>query len=258
MEHGEKLSAVIHLKELQNNISHRSSGLGGTYSTMENKVSGPLWDLIQLVGEKLRRNTVLLMDRDNAEVFYSKVSELEEVYSCLDRHLEFIITEEMQLPVQFERACELSNACVLLVRTALNYRNEYHMWYPSPEGLTPWYCRTVVRSGLWSIASFLLQISNESNRLDRPKRLEFYSNLEVLAEVLLEAYSGAITAKIDLKEDNLGLLNEYWSRRDTLFSSLYRQAKSFVEPSYQVNFDFQFSSLESFVMKAFFYLYSGP
>lgn len=233
MEHGEKLSAVIKLKELQNNISNHSSGLGGSYSTIDSKISGPLWDLIQLVGEKLRRNTVLLMDRDNAEVFYSKVSELEEVFICLDRHLEYIITEEMQLPIQFQRACELSNACVLLVRTALHYRNEHHVWYPSPEGLTPWYCRIVVRSGLRRIASFMLQISNESNRLDRPKRLEFYSNLEVLAEVLLEAYSGAITAKSELKEDNTGLLNEYWNRRDTLFTALYQQAKSFVEPIYQ-------------------------
>jgi nuclear pore complex protein Nup133 len=33
-------------------------------------MSGALWDMIQLVGERARRNTVLLMDRDSAEVFY--------------------------------------------------------------------------------------------------------------------------------------------------------------------------------------------
>lgn len=234
MEHGEKLAGMIQLKELHNMISqHRSSGLGSTYSASETEISGPLWDLIQLVGERARRNTVLLMDRDNAEVFYSKVSELEEVFNCLDRHLEYIITMEMPFAIQFQRACEMSNACVTSLRTALHYRNEHHMWYPSPEGLTPWYCQTVVRNGLWSIASFMLQLSNEINCLDRPKKLEFYSHLEVLSEVLLEAYSGAITAKIEREEEHKSLLVEYWNRRDALLDSLYEQVKSFVEPKYQ-------------------------
>lgn len=248
MEHGEKLAGMIQLKELHNMISqHRSSGLGSTYSASETGISGPLWDLIQLVGERARKNTVLLMDRDNAEVFYSKVSELEEVFNCLDRHLEYIITMEMPFAIQFQRACEMSNACVTLLRTALHYRNEHHMWYPSPEGLTPWYCQTVVRNGLWSIASFMLQLSNETNRLDRPKKLEFYSHLEVLSEVLLEAYSSAITAKIEREEEHKSLLDEYWNRRDALLDSLYEQVKSFGEPKYQVNLCFQiFHSNESF------------
>lgn len=126
---------------------------------------------------------------------------------------------------------------------------DHHVWYPSPEGLTPWYCRTVVRNGLWNIASLMLQLSNESNRLDRPKKLEFYSHLEVLAEVLLEVYSGAITAKTELEEDSKGLLNEYWNRRDTILSTLYQQVKSFVELKHQVNFDIQFLLYSDFIYK---------
>ncbi|KAF8380785.1 hypothetical protein HHK36_028279 [Tetracentron sinense] len=80
MEHGEKLVGMIQLKELQYMINqNRSNVIGSPYSNSPNETVGSLWDLIQLVGEKACRNTVLLMDRDYAEVFYSKVSDLEEL-----------------------------------------------------------------------------------------------------------------------------------------------------------------------------------
>ncbi|KAK3010502.1 hypothetical protein RJ639_011771 [Escallonia herrerae] len=230
MEHGEKLASMIQLRELQSMISQsRSAGVGSTYSSSESGISGPLWDLIQLVGDRARRNTVLLMDRDNAEVFYSKVSELEELFYCLDRQLKKFISLELTSAVQFQRACELSDACVTLLHTAMHYRNEHHMWYPSPEGLTPWYCQTTVRSGLWSVASFMLQLLNETKSLDRSAKLDFHSHLEVLSEVLLEAYCGAITAKVEREEEHKGLLDEYWNRRDALLDALYHQVKSFVD-----------------------------
>ncbi|KAI8558082.1 hypothetical protein RHMOL_Rhmol04G0061000 [Rhododendron molle] len=234
MEHGEKLAAMIQLKELQNLIGqNRPTGIGYPHSSSEGGISGSLWDLIQLVGERARRNTVLLMDRDNAEVFYSKVSDLKELFYCLDKQLGYIISTEMPLVVQIQRACELSNACVTLIRAATQYRNEYHMWYPSLEGLTPWYCQPVVRSGLWSIASFMLQLLNGISHLDMSSKSDIYSNLEVLAEVLLEAYSGAIIAKVERKEEQKGLLDEFWNRRDALLDSLYQLVKSSVETSYQ-------------------------
>lgn len=71
MEHGEKLSAMIQLRELQILISqNRSTSVGSSNSNVDIQMSGALWDMIQLVGERARRNTVLLMDRDSAEVFY--------------------------------------------------------------------------------------------------------------------------------------------------------------------------------------------
>ncbi|KAK3031989.1 hypothetical protein RJ639_036194 [Escallonia herrerae] len=234
MEHGEKLASMIQLRELQSMISQRrSAGLGSTYSSSESGISGPLWDLIQLVGDRARRNTVLLMDRDNAEVFYSKVSELEELFYCLDRQLKKFISLEMTSAVQFQRACELSDACVTLLHSAMHYRNEHNKWYPSPEGLTPWYCQTTVRSGLWCVASFMLQLLNETKSLDRSAKLDFHSHLEVLSEVLLEAYSGAITAKVEREEEHKGLLDEYWNRRDALLDALYHQVKSFVDTRHQ-------------------------
>ncbi|CAK9180411.1 unnamed protein product [Ilex paraguariensis] len=232
MEHGEKLAGMIQLRELQNMISQTRSAVS-PYSTSQSEISGALWDLIQLVGERARRNTVLLMDRDNAEVFYSKVSDLEEVFCCLERQLEYIISVEMPFEVQFQRACELSNACGTLVRMTIQYRNEHHIWYPLPEGLTPWHCQTVVRSGLWSIASFMLQLLSETSHLHKSAKLNFHSHLEALADVLLETYSGAITAKLERGEEHKYLLNEYWKRRDALLDSLYQQVKSFVQPTYQ-------------------------
>lgn len=237
MEHGEKLAGMIQLRELQNMIRQRGSSGVDSYSTSENVLSGPLWDLIQFVGERARQNTVLLMDRDNAEVFYSKVSELEEIFHCLERQMKFIVINvEMPFKVQLQIACELSNACATLLRTAMHYKNENHIWYPSPEGSTPWYCQTVVRSGLWSIASFMLHQSDEASFLDRSASLDFYSHLEMLAELVLEAYSGAITAKVEREEDHKSLSAEYWNRRDTLLDSLYQQAKGFIQARYQVKF----------------------
>ncbi|KAL3510013.1 hypothetical protein ACH5RR_029414 [Cinchona calisaya] len=234
LEHGEKLSGMIQLRELQNMICQTNAiGVGSSFSRSETQISGALWDLIQFVGERARRKTVLLMDRENAEVFYSKVSDIEELFYCLEKQLDCIIGEEMPFTVQFQKACEISNACVHSLQTAMHYKNEHQIWYPSPDGLTPWYCQTVVRSGIWSIASFMLQLVNETFRLDDATKLEFYSHLEVLSEVLLEAYSGAITAKSERNEDQKGLLYEYWKRRDALLDSLHKQVKGFFQAELQ-------------------------
>jgi hypothetical protein len=53
-----------------------------------------LYNLIQLVGEKACLCTVLLMDKDNAKVFCSKVFDLEEEFYCLESYLTYIINEE--------------------------------------------------------------------------------------------------------------------------------------------------------------------
>ncbi|KAK4397668.1 Nuclear pore complex protein [Sesamum angolense] len=233
MEHGEKLAGMIQLRELQNTISHANAAGPDSYYGSETRTSGALWDLIQLVGEKARRNAVLLMDRDNAEVFYSKVSDLEEVFHCLERQLDYVISGDMPILLQFQRACQLSEACVTIFRAAMQYRSQHHLWYPPPEGLTPWYSKIIVWSGLWSLATFMLQLLNETNRVDDSEKSNFYSNLEVLSEVLLESYSNAITAKVERKEDHRTLLEEYWKRRDTLLDSLYQQVKKFVQAKLQ-------------------------
>ncbi|KAG5053502.1 hypothetical protein JHK87_005700 [Glycine soja] len=228
LEHGEKLSAMIQLRELQNLISqNRSTNVDSSNSSLDIQTSGALWDMIQLVGERARRNTVLLMDRDNAEVFYSKVSDLEDLFYCLDAELEYVIRPEHPLGIQIQRACKLSTACVTIIRTCFNYKNENRLWYPPPEGLTPWYCKPVVRTGIWSVASVLLHLLNEISGLDKTAKLDLYNHLEALAEVLLEAYSGAVTAKNECGEEHKGLLNEYWERRDSLLESLYQKVKEF-------------------------------
>nr|AAD29053.1 unknown protein [Arabidopsis thaliana] len=234
LENGEKLAAMIQLRELQNMINqNRSARFGSPQAGSEDQVSCALWDLIQFVGERARRNTVLLMDRDNAEVFYSKVSELEEVFYCLNRQLEYIIRADQPLGTQLQRACELSNACVTILQTALDYKNEHQMWYPPLEGLIPWHSQTVVCNGLWCIASFMLHLLTEASRIDISAKSDIYTHLEVLTEVLLEACAGSTFAKLEREEENKGLLNEYWTRRDTIFDSLYRQAKEFMEAEIQ-------------------------
>ncbi|XP_058070662.1 nuclear pore complex protein NUP133 [Magnolia sinica] len=234
MEHGEKLAAIIQLRDLQNMPSqNRSDGRDSPYSNSRNEMSSSLWDLIQIVGEKARRNTVLLMDRDNAEVFYSRVSDLEEVFNCLSHHLPYIIEGEQPFTVQIQRAFEVSNACTALVRTAMQYRDAHQTWYPSPEGLTPWYCQSVVRSGLWSIASFILQLLKEVTEVDSSAQSDFFPHMEGLADVILEAYAVSITAKIERGEEHKALAEEYWKRRDTLLDSLYLLIKGFVEARYQ-------------------------
>ncbi|KAF9589977.1 hypothetical protein IFM89_029714 [Coptis chinensis] len=231
MEHGEKLSGIIQLRELQSILSqNRSNGTTVLYSDSPDEMAGSLWDLIQLVGEQARHHTVLLMDRDNAEVFYSKVSDLQEVFNCISHHLQYFVGGEQPTFVQIQRVCELSDACTVLIRASIQYRNEYNNWYPLPEGLMSWYCKPVVRDGLWCIASFMLQLLKDS--ADWKEKSPLYSHLESLTDVLLESYSGAITAKVEREEEHKGLLGEYWKRRDTLLASLYQHIKSFVDDKY--------------------------
>ncbi|XP_028803086.1 nuclear pore complex protein NUP133 [Neltuma alba] len=249
LEHGEKLAAMIQLRELQNLISqNRSTSVGSTNSSLQIQMSGALWDVIQIVGERARRNTVLLMDRDNAEVFYSKVSELEDFFYCLDGELECVISPEQPSGILIQRLCELSNACVTIIKTCFNYKNENRLWYPPPEGLAPWYCQPVVRKGVWSVASVLLQLLNEISGLDMYAKLDLYNHLQALAEVLLEAYAGAVTAKIERSEEHKSLLNEYWERRDMLLVSLYQQVKDY-EASHKVSIEGNKNQSEEAVLK---------
>ena len=62
-----------------------------------------------------------------------------------------------------------------------------------------------------------------------------YTHLEVLTDVLLEACAGFATAKLEQEKENKALLDEYWTRRDTIFDCLYQQAKEFMEADFQVS-----------------------
>lgn len=234
MEHGEKLSGMIQLRELQHLLSQNRSNEAGTPSSNSRaQMAGSLWNLIQLVGEKARRNTVLLMDRDNAEVFYSKVSDVEELFSCLSHHLQYIISGELPFIIQMQQAYDISNACTTLIQTAMRYRDEHQTWYPSPEGLTPWNFQRVVRSGLWSIASFIMQLLKEAAVVDMLVKSDLCAQLEGLTDVLLETYTCSITTKIERGEEHKGLVAEYGRRRDELLGSLYELAKRFADAKYQ-------------------------
>ncbi|KAL9243982.1 hypothetical protein vseg_017807 [Gypsophila vaccaria] len=238
LEHGEKLTGMIQLRKLQSMVSHKNSfGAGSQPTTLEREASGSLWDLIQLVGERARRNTVLLMDRDNAEVFYSKISDVEEVFHCLDKPLDFIINLGQPLKIQIQRACELSEACVTIIRSSMQYKNEHHVWYPPPDGLVPWYSQCVVRDGMWSVASFMIRVLHDSSGIDLSSRSDLCSHLEVLADVVLEAYVGAITAKVERGEDHKGISDDYWKKRDSILDSLYQQIKVFVDARCQDSID---------------------
>lgn len=232
MEHGEKLSGVIQLRELQNALIQQRSS---THLSPQSKTptAGALWNLIQLVGEKARRNTVLLMDRDNAEVFYSRVSDIEDLFYCLSHQLRYIITGEEHPSVQMQHALELSNACVTLVQAALYYREEHKDWYPSPEGLITWNSQPVVRSGIWTLASSVMELLREPGAADMPMKSNLWSQLEGLTDMLLEGYMGLLTAKFERGEEHGGLVQEYCERRDELLGSLYDLAKQIIEAKYQ-------------------------
>ncbi|KAJ3669565.1 hypothetical protein LUZ60_011515 [Juncus effusus] len=230
MEHGEKLSSLIHLRELQSMLlSQQQESING---------SGSLWKLIQLVGEKARRNNVILMDRDNVEVFYSKVSDLEEFFSCLSHYLHHIITDtdnanQSVFLQQIHHAFELSNACITLIQTAVYYKQEHLTWYPSLEGLTPWISQPVVRSGLWALSSFLIELSKEASTVGMEIKEEMLAQMQGLTDGLLEAYNACIVAKDERGEETKGLSQEYHSRTDQLVGCLYQFAKMVAQTKYQ-------------------------
>lgn len=236
MGHGEKLSAMIRLREL-----HNASAQARPQSRLESlntdlqhsEMSGSLWDLVQIVGEKARRNNVMLMDREKAEVFYSRVSELEELFSCVNQHLTYVVGRELPLRLQIERLREISIACTSVVRTAIHYRDIQYSWYPSPEGLTPWYCQLTVRSGIWKLGSLILELKMEADVSEPSMKSVLASQLEEVTDILLEAYAGAITAKVEREEEYRGLQAEYWSRRDNLLNALYLHLKDVAEAAAQ-------------------------
>jgi nuclear pore complex protein Nup133 len=233
MEHGEKLSGMIQLRELQNILSQEHSN---THLSPQSKTqtSGALWNLIQLVGEKARRNIVLLMDRDNAEVFYSRVSDIEDLFYCLSHELQYIINREEHPSIQMQRALELSNACNNLVQAALHYREEHKEWYPSPEGLITWNSHLTVRSGIWNLAVLIMELFSESGVADMSVKSNLWFQLEGLTDILLEAYICLLTAKFERDEKHGVLVQEYCERRDELLRSLYNLAKQIVEAKYEV------------------------
>ncbi|XP_020596818.1 nuclear pore complex protein NUP133 isoform X2 [Phalaenopsis equestris] len=234
MEHGEKLSSIIQLRELQNVNSQNHLNNADTPSSFsEIWRGGSLWDLIQLVGDKTRRNTVMLMDRDNAEVFYSKVSDIEEFFCCLSHHITYIISEDQPYNIQMQRAYEVSNACTILIQSAMQYRIENYTWYPSPEGLIPWNCQPVVRSGLWCIASSIMKLLKQSSVIDISRKSDLWSQLEKLTDILLEAYTVSITSRVERGEEHRGLMQEYLRRRDELLDSLLELTKRFADANYQ-------------------------
>ncbi|OEL23744.1 Nuclear pore complex protein NUP133 [Dichanthelium oligosanthes] len=236
MEHGEKLSGMIQLRELQNALIHQRSS-PHLSPQLKTQTTGALWNLIQLVGEKARRNTVLLMDRENAEVFYSRISDIEDLFYCLSNQLQYIISREEHPSVQMQHALELATACISLVHAALHYRKEHKEWYPSPEGLITWNSHLVVRSGIWSLASFIMELLGESGAADMSMKSNLWSQLEGLTDILLEAYIGLLTAKFERGQEHGVLVQEYCEQRDELLGSLYNLAKQIVEAKYQESRD---------------------
>lgn len=232
MEHGEKLAAMMWLRE-----THNTSVQARLQSSPDNgnsgELGGALWDLVQLAGETARRSNVMLMNRDKAEVFYSRVSELEDLFTCIYKHIDMIVGRDQPVHTQVERTCEISHACTKALQTAIRYRDAQQHWYPSPEGLTPWYCKPVVRSGLWKLAMLILELKEEASVLVPSMVAMLIAHLEELADILLEAYAGAITAKVEREEEYQGLQIEYWGRRDALLSAMYEYAKGMAEAATQ-------------------------
>lgn len=225
LEHGEKLASMVALRELNNTRAQPKS----TSSTMFSQynagdLSGAVWDMIQLVGDKARRNNVVLMDRDKVEVFYTRVSELEELFVCIQQHAAFLVQRDQAVRVQIERACELAKACSTILQVAIAYRDAQQAWYPSPEGITPWYCKQNVRSGLWKVATMLLELKVEGDMSEPTLTAEVMRQVEEMTDFLLEGYAGAITAKVEREEEYRGLQMEYWTRRDRLLTALQQHA----------------------------------
>ena len=120
-----------------------------------------------------------------------------------------------------------------LVQAALHYRAEYKDWYPSPEGLITWNSQPVVRSGIWNLASSVMELLREPGSAGMPMKSNLWSQLEGLTDILLEGYIGLLTAKFERGEDHGVLAQEYCERRDELLGSLYDLAKQIIEAKYQ-------------------------
>ncbi|KAJ7530916.1 hypothetical protein O6H91_14G024600 [Diphasiastrum complanatum] len=246
MEHREKLIVMIELRDLHNARDRvQQQDRHSTYSI--EKIDNPdgggaLWDTVQLVGERSRRKNVMLMDREKTEVFYTRVSDVEDFFNCIQHHGSAIIGQEEPIRSQIERLCELSKACISSLRAAIQSRDSQQVWYPSPEGLTPWYCKPTVRSGVWKVATLLMEMRAEAAIFEPLIKEQLVDQLEEVADILLEEYAGAITAKVEREEEYWGLQMEYWSKRDKVLSALQQHATEIAEAAIQNAADSEYAA----------------
>eukprot|EP00252_Welwitschia_mirabilis_P012500 TRINITY_DN2758_c0_g2_i2.p1 TRINITY_DN2758_c0_g2~~TRINITY_DN2758_c0_g2_i2.p1 ORF type:complete len:1023 (+),score=178.05 TRINITY_DN2758_c0_g2_i2:300-3368(+) len=234
MGHGEKLAAMIQLRDQQNASMNARIQYQFNISSEEaemNMINTALWKLIQLAGENARRSNVMLMDRDTAEVFYSRVSDLEHFFFCVDRYLNHVIGESLSLRLRVERLREIANACVTIIQAAIKYRDIQYAWYPPIEGLVSWYCQPTVRLGVWKAASLILELKAEADTAEPSMKSDIFHLLCSVTDVLLDLYFGAISTKVDREEEYRGTQLEYWKRRDTLLNALYLLIKEIADES---------------------------
>ncbi|CAA6667343.1 unnamed protein product [Spirodela intermedia] len=91
LEHGEKLCAMIQLRELQSQVTKKRSGGNDSPSSLSmTEATSSLWIS-----------------------FNYRVSDLEELFYCLSHNLHYIIDREHSM-IQIQRTCEISNACTRL------------------------------------------------------------------------------------------------------------------------------------------------
>lgn len=231
MEHGEKLAAIIKLRELHNSraqaLNSFTEGSEDRFTASKsNEIVGALWDTVQLVGEKLRRNNAVLLNREKAEVFYSRVSEAEEFFTCIEHHGEALVEQEQQPQQRAGRLIQLIDACTQSLRASIHYRDSHQLWYPPPEGLTPWYCSPTVRLGLWKLTQSAIKLKSQLATSHADIARELCTRLEEVSDMMLEGYAGAIKAKIERGEEYRGLQGEYGMKRDVLLEVLHQQVRA--------------------------------
>eukprot|EP00897_Mesotaenium_endlicherianum_P010434 jgi/Mesen1/9419/ME000614S08669 len=137
LEHGEKLAAVSHLRSLHNAGPPRNSvPPGSTQGSAASSASSVLWEAVQLAGSEVRQANALLRGRESGEVFYTRVSEVGQLFSAVQLEGEKLIgrgSEQFRgvpLGVQASRLCQLADALTGAVQAALQYREAQRRWYP--------------------------------------------------------------------------------------------------------------------------------
>lgn len=78
---------------------------------------------------------------------------------------------------------------------------------------------------------FQVPTAKQKSGVDGFYTSDLFSHLELMSDVLLEAYTGATTTKLELEEEHTGSLEEYQHRRVVLLHALYRHAKCSLMPN---------------------------
>ncbi|GAQ89578.1 nuclear pore complex protein Nup133 [Klebsormidium nitens] len=221
LEHSEKIASAVALREFQNAASDfAQQSAPGPFTPSETDPGQATLTVVRAAGERGLRRHVALSGRDSVEVFYTRVSSLEDFFSSLTSHAAaacFADVSQAPLRLQAERVCELMDAAGRVVEAARKTRDAHASSFESIPGL-PWTASPPVLDGLWTLCRLASDVQTRAASSNPSLVPLINQRLRSLGEMLLDGHRESLEATLQAggRADVIGARKEYAARRDVL------------------------------------------